>query len=441
MSDPEPGRSATRQETESEGSLSTSAEVVGLPCGLPGLSLPGVLKSLIVAGFSALVLSVAPGVASARPPAAGSSIRPFVLYGVYTREQRSQLVAEGYDIGEAAWADHVMLYARGAQARSLALRGLRVVPAKIDDFPPQDAKYHNYAEMVAELHAVAAAYPATVHLFSLGLSFQGRDLIGARVSNDATDNLNEPGVFFVGQHHAREHLTVEVVLSLLHMFTHGATNPQIASLVNTRQIYIVPSLNPDGAEYDISGGSYHYKRKNMQPPDGTDQNRNYPYKWACCGGSTNYEYGETYHGPSPLSTPEDARMSEFMIAHPNVKTGISYHSYGNLILWPYGYTYTDIPPDMTVLDHQTFVAMGTEMERTAGYHAQQSSDLYITDGDWNDYLYGALHRYPITIELSGGTFYPGQEIIPSESQRNHQAAIFVAKIADCPTAIITHHDC
>jgi hypothetical protein len=44
-------------------------------------------------------------------------------------------------------------------------------------------------------------------------------------------------------------------------------------------------------------------------------------------------------------------------------------------------------------------------------------------------MYGALHRYPITIELSGGSFYPGQGIIPSESRRNHKAAIFVAQIA------------
>lgn len=134
-------------------------------------------------------------------------------------------------------------------------------------------------------------------------------------------------------------------------------------------------------------------------------------------------------------------MAEFMIAHPNVMTGISYHSYGNLILYPYGYTYEDLPPDMSLLDHQTFVAMGAEMQRTAGYYAQQSSDLYITDGDWNDWMYGALHRYPITIELSGGTFYPGQAIIPSETLRNHQAAIFVARIADCPTAIVTGRDC
>jgi carboxypeptidase T len=86
-----------------------------------------------------------------------------------------------------------------------------------------------------------------VHLFTLGDSYQGRNLIGARVSNDANDNLSEPGVFFVGQHHAREHLTVEVVLALLHTFADSA-KPDVTTLVNSRQIYIVPSLNPDGAE-------------------------------------------------------------------------------------------------------------------------------------------------------------------------------------------------
>jgi hypothetical protein len=134
-------------------------------------------------------------------------------------------------------------------------------------------------------------------------------------------------------------------------------------------------------------------------------------------------------------------MSDFMTAHPNITTGISYHSYGELILWPYGYTYEDIPPDMTPLDHQTFVAMGQQMARTTGYTPQQSSDLYITDGDWNDWMYGQMHRYPITIELAPGTFYPPDEFISGEVRRNSQAATFVARIADCPTAIVTGKDC
>ena len=376
--------------------------------------------------------------ASGNPRPVVQTIRPFLVYGVSTREQRSDLVAQGFDIGEAAWANHVELFGNYGQALAVSARGYRVVPETPDDFPPGDGNYHNYAETVADLQAVAAAHPNLVHLFSLGASYEGRDIVAARVSNDATDNLSEPGVFYVAQHHAREHMTVEVVLSLLHMFVE---KPQFTDIVNTRQIYLVPSLNPDGSEYDIQGGSYHYWRKNRQPYQGiygTDQNRNYSYNWGCCGGSSSDPNSEIFRGPSPFSTPEDQRMADFMIAHPNVTTGISYHSYADLILYPYGYTYEDIPPDMDPVDHATFVAMGARMQATTGYYAQQSSDLYITDGDWNDWMYGELHRYPITIELSGYGygFYPPDEYIPQETRRNWLAAIFVAQIAECPRKLV-----
>lgn len=374
-------------------------------------------------------------------------IRPFAVYGVSTREQRSELVSEGYDIGERAWPNHVVLYGTKAQALTLMVHGYRLVPQAVpkgyppgspspDDFPPPDAAYHNYAEMVADVQDFAAAHPTMAHLFSLGTTYEGRNIIGIRISDDATDNLSEPGVFFVGQHHAREHLTVEVVLNMMHMFLE---RPQTSDLVRTRQIYIVPSLNPDGSEYDIQGGSYHFWRKNRQLYQGiygTDQNRNYSYRWGCCGGSSGDPNSETFRGPFAFSTPEDVLMRDFMLAHPNVTTGISFHSNAELILYPYGYTYTDIPADMTVVDHNTFVSMGATMQSTVGYPAVQSSDLYITDGDWNDWMYGALHKYPFTIELGGNSFYPGPGLIPIESQRVTRAVIFDAQVADCPTKVV-----
>jgi carboxypeptidase T len=404
-----------------------------------------VLKGAIFGGFVALALWLVPAGSAAPhtgPPA--TQIKRFAVYGVYTREQRSLLVRQGFDIGEGYWADHVELYGTDAQARRLLLNGLRVQLVQgPDDFPPPDSGYHNYDEMVADVQAVAAARPDIVHVFSLGTSYEGRNIIGARISDDANDNLSEPGVFYVGQHHAREHLTVEVVLSLLHMFagTTPVATSEVSNLVRTRQIYIVPSLNPDGSEYDIAAGSYRFWRKNRQPNAqavGTDNNRNYSYRWGCCGGSDGNGGGETYRGPNPMSAPENQRMRDFMLAHPNVTTGISFHSNAELVLYPYGYTFTDEPPDMDHTDHLTFMAMAAEMERTTGYTAQQSSDLYITDGDWNDWMYGEMHRYPITMEISGYGFgfYPPDEYIPIEAKRDWRAALFSARIADCPRRIV-----
>ena len=163
------------------------------------------LKSVVVGGLVALALFLVPaGTAAPDGQVKASAIKRYVVHGVYTREQRSLLVRQGYDIGEAYWSDHVELYGTDAQARRLALHGSRRVRrVKPDDFPPPDSGYHNYAEMVADVQAVTAARPSIVHLISLGTSYEGRNIIGVRISDDATDNLSEPGVFFVGQHHAR----------------------------------------------------------------------------------------------------------------------------------------------------------------------------------------------------------------------------------------------
>jgi hypothetical protein len=407
---------------------------------------------VFIGGIAALALALAPTALASGTHGHGKqsvSIKRFVVHGVYTREQRSLLVAQGYDIGEAYWADHVELFGTAQQARRLSLHGYRVTskplprhgrPDTPDDFPPGFEAYHNYAEMIAVLQSFAASHPQFAHLITLGNSYENRNIIGLRLSNDANDNLSEPGVFFVGQHHAREHMTPEVMLGLIKHFL-VSSSVAVRSLLYSRQIYIFPSLNPDGSEYDIATGQFRMWRKNRQPNPtavGTDNNRNYSYRWGCCGGSSGNGSSETYRGTAPLSAPENMRMSDFIVAHPNITTGISYHTYGNLILYPYGYTYDDLPPDMDPTDRQTFVAMGAEMARTTGYHPQQSSDLYITDGDWNDWMYGALGLYPITIEMDsyGYGFYPPDSFIGQTIDKNMDAAVFVASIADCPRRII-----
>ena len=79
-------------------------------------------------------------------------------------------------------------------------------------FPPADSGYHDYAELTAEVADVAAAYPSLVRRFSVGRSYQGRELWAAKVSDNVAADEAEPEALFTCGQHAREHLSVEMCL-------------------------------------------------------------------------------------------------------------------------------------------------------------------------------------------------------------------------------------
>lgn len=171
-----------------------------------------------------------------------------------------------------------------------------------------------------------------------------------------------------------------------------ATEPAIKKLVDGHEIYLIPSVNPDSSEYDISGGRYHSWRKNRQG-NGTDLNRNWSYKWGCCGGSSGSTTSETYHGTAAFSAPETKAVSDWVNSRKiggvqQIKTHIDFHTYWELVLWPFGYTYNATAPGLTAAEAQNFKTLGQQMAATNGYTAEQSSGLYITDGDINDWMWG-----------------------------------------------------
>jgi hypothetical protein len=117
------------------------------------------------------------------------------------------------------------------------------------------------------------------------------------------------------------------------------------------------------------------------------------------------------------------------------------HTYGELVMWPYGYTFTDVPADMTQDDHDVFVTIGQSMAASNGYTPQQGSDLYITDGGIKDYLYGAHRIFSLSFEMypvtsAQGGFYPPDEVIPAETARNRAAILYLLDNAACPYAVI-----
>jgi carboxypeptidase T len=352
---------------------------------------------------------------------------------------------------------HLSITSRIIGAGVLALTALAgtVTPAAAADFPPRDSRYHNYAEMVADLKAVEAAKPSIVDAVTIGKSYQGRDIWMAKISDNVGTDENEPEVLFDALHHAREHLTVEQALYLLHLLADNyGTNSTITDLVNSREIWIIFMLNPDGGEYDLtctsgSHAPYCAWRKNRQPncagcQVGTDLNRNYGYKWACCGGSSGSTSSETYRGSAAWSAVETRRFRDFVDSRvkngvQQIKAHITFHTNGKLILWPYGYTKTDRPPDMSQDDYAAFVTMGKAMAKLNGYKAEQSSDLYITDGDQIDWLYGAHRIFSFTWELYPpetstvwGDHYPADENIAPQTANNRGALLYFLDIAGCP---------
>src|SRR4051795_7517543 len=196
---------------------------------------------------------------------------------------------------------------RLAIALAAACAALTSIPARAAaDFPAADSRYHNDAEMRAQIDATIAAHPDLISRTTIGTSYEGRELWAVKISDDVGVDEGEPEVLFTAGQHAREHLTVEMALYLIDELTGKyATDPRIKGIVDSREIWIIPDVNPDGSEYDIDGGSYHSWRKNRQPNAGTpavgtDLNRNWGFRWGCCGGARGVAPPAVYRRPAAL---------------------------------------------------------------------------------------------------------------------------------------------
>ncbi len=328
--------------------------------------------------------------------------------------------------------------------------GRLTLPPPGPTYPAYDSRYHDPGEMLLALQTAEVSYPGFVRVFSIGQSYQGREIWAAKISDNVDVDEDEPEVLVDALHHAREHLGIEQALYLLHTLTADyGSDATVRRLVNSREIYIIFAVNPDGWAYDLLSTGYRGWRKNRQPTPGssvigTDINRNYNYHWGCCSGSSGNPSAWNYRGPSAFSTPEARAVRDFVLSRviggvQQIRTHVTLHTNGELILWPYGYTYADVPYDMRPDDHATFVAMGRAMARTNGYTAQQSSDLYRTDGDEIDWMYGSQHIFSFTFELypteqvsSHADHEPPDEVIAKQTARNRAALLYLIDMADCP---------
>jgi carboxypeptidase T len=412
----------------------------------------------VIAVSVAMTPTTAPAAPTREPDRQTSAA--YVVVGPKTFDDVNAIARTGAAVDSIehgnVWVTAVPSEVKGIRALGFTVEAAPAPPSRVAAgdaapqlaFPPNDSNYHDYNEMVTEINALVASKPAIARKLSIGNSYEGRDMPLIKISDNVLTDENEPEVLYNAHQHAREHLTVEMALYLLHQFIDlYGTDTRITNLVNSREIWIVPDMNPDGGEYDIATGSYRSWRKNRQPNAGssavgTDLNRNWAFQWGCCGGSSGTTSSETYRGPSAFSAPETQRLRDFVNSRvvggvQQIKTHIDFHTYGQLVLWPYGYTISNTQPTLNADAELTFRTIGNQMAASNGFTPQQSSDLYIADGTVIDWMWGQHRIFSYTLELyptssGGGGFYPPDEVIPAQTSRNREASLLLAEYADCP---------
>jgi hypothetical protein len=324
-------------------------------------------------------------------------------------------------------------------------------------FPANHEGYHSYAEMSAFLDGVESAHPGIARKLSIGQSYQGRPIWALKISDNVGSDENEPEVLFTGQMHAREWLSQEQNLRIIELLTsnydsspESGLEERVSDIVDGLEIWVIPMLNPDGAEYDIGNPSngFRNQRKNRQPvgsgvQPGIDLNRNFSYGWGCCAGSSGKPGSFYYRGKAPWQGVETARLRDFVLnrvvdGRQQIRAAIDWHAFNEEIMWPFGYTKKDLPRAMAVDDLAAFRAVARGMADLNGYMPKQLSDLYVFDGGSIDWLYGEQRIFALVIEVYPlddshvGGFYPPENIIARETTRNDGAVLYFLEHVACP---------
>jgi hypothetical protein len=297
-----------------------------------------------------------------------------------------------------------------------------------------------------ELYALARRYPAIVKLEVIGHTLQGREIIALKVTKNANQLADgaRPATLYMGTVHAREWIATEVSRRLMHHFVDNyGKNAEITNLVNTRELWFMPVANPDGYQYTFT--TERLWRKNLRDNngdgtvtngDGVDLNRNYDERWDYDNEGSSTEWSsDTYRGTAPASEPE-VKAHQALIDRMKFKFLVTYHSYGPLLLYAYGWQVKTPSFDDPLFIEYT----GTDANpAVAGYDPGVGADLYTTNGTTDDYSYAKTGTLSWTPELSEGcdgcgfVFPDDEALVQAEFAKNLPFALRLARSTPDPS--------
>lgn len=333
------------------------------------------------------------------------------------------------------------------EERNAAFKDLKVDRTPGQEYPvPEDWDYGSMggfctlSETLDHLDNMRSQYPDLItEKAQIGnlTSIEGRPIYFVKISDNANINEDEPEVLYTALHHAREPISVQQMLFYMYyLLENYDTDSDIQNLVDNTEMYFVPCINPDGYVYNETtnpngGGMWRKNRRdNGGGSFGVDPNRNYGYMWGYDNnGSSPDPWSETYRGTAPFSEPENQTIRDFCNEH-EFKIALNYHSYGNLLLSPWGYI-EDLCPD-----HDIFMSFAEMMTQDNNYtYGPGSTTIYPTNGSSDDWMYGEQDEKPkilsYTPEVGSGNdgFWPPISRIIPLCQENMLQNILAARLA------------
>jgi len=329
----------------------------------------------------------------------GEEIRRLVLVELEDRAQIHSLYQMKVTMVDAGQR-YVEVLATDEEIKAIKEEGFKVTILKEDYRSEAREKapgYHDYEALVAEMNQIANDHPNIARLYICGYSVKGRQILGMKITDNPDIEENEPEIRLIGAHHGNELISVEIPLYMLNYLTDNyGSDPTVTDLVNNREIWAVPMMNPDGVES--------YSRYNA---NGVDLNRDYGYMWEGWGGS-----------PGPFSQPETRAIRILSQANP-FAISLSYHCAATYVNYLWDYT-----PILTQ-DNDLIVELSNGYADSSGYTPINGWSWYEVHGSCQDAEYGLEGTLGWTIE----TPFPSEPGIDEVCEENRGAILYMIKIA------------
>ncbi len=353
------------------------------------------------------------------------------------------LVRESHDVAAYHPGEWIDMVVTGEESAMLTSRGIPFA-VRIESLEEpfrqlrsveEFGAFHTYTEIEAALDSLATLYPAIAMRVDIGDSFEGREIWALKISDNVALTEAEGKVLYTGCHHAREIMTPEIPYRFAeYLLDNYGSDPEVTSLIDDREIWIVPILNPDGHQYVVDVDPWW--RKNRRPnPDstsiGVDLNRNYGYKWGIddIGSSPDGSSG-IYRGTAGFSEPETEAIRNLMQTY-DFSFALNFHSYGDWYIYGWGHK------RLATAHQDLYVAAGDSMTAANGYAPGNpySNLVYIVNGGSDDWAYAdTLTRsrcFSFTPEV-GSSFAISADSIDFHFAENLPAMMFTLRHAADP---------